>query len=183
MRKDKDMNLLLKFLGRQLANSYNDVLIDMTDGYKCNGFEIIDKQLSFAFAGITPSGIESLLQNMDAGTLKDWIILNKNVPLEWQNIDYDNLVKNYQSPAAPFWLWVRRLPDIQRDYFVITVLKVYCKGIVNPIVIGNSSKYREEYEKNKMYYERILKDWLPLLSQKEGESAILKKQLEQVRSK
>jgi hypothetical protein len=191
MRKDAEMNLLLKFFNRQLKNSYKNIPIEVRSSNKSIGNEIVDKGLSVALSGITANGMEYLSKEMESGTLKDWIVLNKNVPVDGQDICLDHLVKSYKTPDAHFWLWLQKLPEIQRNYFAITVLNTYCSRIISKIPYafetdfetGKLDKYRNEYKKNKMQYDKILNDWLPLLSQSEGEISIIKKQINQVRPK
>jgi hypothetical protein len=178
-QQEDQTELLLKFYNRQLPEFYDKKHIED------KGIVVIDKKLSYAMNVATTKGLDSLLNKLKSGTLKDWLILNKNIPID----RYDDtvfLIANYETPEDAFWKWLHKLPDIQRNYIVINVLKKYY-GLQSDarLILKQPNRsaqdkqkletIRKNYKKDSKKYDKFLNDWLPLLPQNNGEAAYLKK--------
>jgi hypothetical protein len=177
-QQEDQTELLLKIFNRQLPEFYDKKLIDNKEAV------VVDKKLSYAINAATTKGLDSLLNQLKSGTLKDWLILNKNVPIDRYN-DTVFLIENYKTPDDTFWKWLNQLPDIQRNYIIINVLKKYYGLSSDAYLIlkqPNRSALdkqkletiRKNYKKNSKKYDKFSNDWLPLLPQNKGEAAYLK---------
>ncbi|MDR1477367.1 MAG: hypothetical protein LBJ00_00315 [Planctomycetaceae bacterium] len=169
--------ILLKFFNKQLPEIYDKNQTDKKE------VTVIDENLSYVLRNSTVKELNSLSGKLKNGTLKDWIILNENVPID----RYDNtvtLIENYRTPDKTFQKWLSKLPTIQRNYIVINVLKKYYGLTADAWQDKQKLKMIQiAYEKNSAKYDQFLNDWLPLLPPEDGEATYLKELIKQIHSK
>jgi len=175
----------------------------------------VDPVLAGIFENVTLEGKQEILDNLSSGTFRDLIQLHTSLGLgvvEWGHYhrDYPRpamagimwevgrieageperlFIDSYQSPDAEFWAWFDKLPEIQRHFFAIAVVRAYCSRILAPNpewvtlpdhpFAAHPSRIEEmervlrraaaEYANRRAQYDRVIADWLPRLPQEPGE--------------
>jgi len=156
-------------------------------------FSAVDPILTNTFNGVTPEDMQVLLNGISTGTFRDLVWLNASLGLNSVENPEKPFIESYQSPSEEFWEWFDGLPELERNFFAIAVVRAYCSRILSPtfpewITLGISStlgggissiqesvqfdleKSEQEYVERKRKYDQFIADWMPRLPKESGES-------------
>ena len=175
-------------------------------------YAAVDPILPKVFKDVTPEGLQELLDGLSSGTFRDLIQLHASLGLgsveDPEKPFHQNpkkpFIDSYQSPNEKFWAWFDELPEIERNFFAVAVVKAYCPVLLylafpdwlgqdqelvdNLVFRGMQDRIQAQYKISELEYalrqekyDRFIADWLPRLPQENGEGKEIIRLLERLR--